>query len=99
MALAARGFQGFSSSLRDQVFKDGFKEGATCSTGIDVKVPADLEVECIGTAILGGFTFFGVDGGGVIASRRVVHKGVEGSKRRVKIICRTLMGGVEVKAL
>ncbi|NPV53970.1 MAG: cell wall-active antibiotics response protein [Firmicutes bacterium] len=68
--------------------------------GVDVKVPPDLQVECEGTAILGGVNFFGEEGGGIIASRIARYAGgaAEGSRRRLRIRCRTLMGGVEVKS-
>lgn len=65
--------------------------------GIDVKVPADLEVECEGTAILGGVKFFDEEGGGIVTARKTTQRGAEGSQRRVVIRAWTLMGGVEVK--
>lgn len=93
--------------------------------GIDVKVPADLEVECQGSAILGGVTFFHEEAGGIIANRSTVHVPVQvvpagesirvepaaggeatgeagpaagnAGKKRVRIYCRTLMGGIEIK--
>ncbi|MEW5865533.1 MAG: cell wall-active antibiotics response protein LiaF [Bacillota bacterium] len=65
--------------------------------GINVKVPADLEVECEGTAILGGVKFFDEEGGGVVAARRTIQEGVEGSQKKVTIRAWTLMGGIEVK--
>ncbi len=65
--------------------------------GIEVRVPNDVSVECEGTAILGGVTFFGETAGGVISSRRFGGKEVDTSKKKVIIYCRTIMGGIEIK--
>lgn len=65
--------------------------------GIEVKIPDWLAVECEGTAVLGGVTLFKDDAGGIIASRRTVRPGGAGSNSRVKIYCRTIMGGIEIK--
>ena len=65
--------------------------------GIEVKVPDDVNVECEGTAILGGVTFLGESAGGVISSRRFGTREVDMSKKKVIIHSRTIMGSVEVK--
>lgn len=49
-----------------------------------MKAPPDLTVECEGTAVLGGLKFFREGGGGVVASRRTIRPGREGSAK-VKI--------------
>ncbi len=67
--------------------------------GIDVKVPSGIDVECEGTAILGGVKFFDEEGGGIISSRRTAQRGAEGSRKKVVIRAWTLMGGVEVKSV
>jgi hypothetical protein len=65
--------------------------------GIDVRVPADLEVECTGTAILGGVKFFHEESGGVFASRRFESRGEPGTKKKLIIKGIAVMGGIEVK--
>lgn len=65
--------------------------------GIDVRVPAGIEVECTGTAILGGVKFLQGEAGGVIATRKVLYLGEPGSKKRVVIKGLAVMGGIEVK--
>ena len=65
--------------------------------GIEVRAPDDVSVECEGTAILGGVTFFGDTAGGVISSRRFSGMKVDSSKKKVIIYCRTIMGGIEIK--
>ena len=65
--------------------------------GIDVRVPDDINVECDGTAILGGVQFFGESAGGVVSSRRFSGRQVDESKKKVVIYCRTIMGGIEIK--
>lgn len=65
--------------------------------GIEVKVPADLEVECHGTALLGGVTFFDEEGGGIVATRHYTRSVSAAVGRRPRIYCTTLRGGVEVK--
>lgn len=64
---------------------------------VDVKVPPDLEVECDGSAFLGGVTLFDEEAGGVLSSRTAVQAGPEGSPRRLVIHSRALLGGIEVK--
>jgi hypothetical protein len=70
----------------------------TIMGGMDIKVPQDLEVECVSTSILGGVSFFGEGSGGIIANKRSIRKGAEGSTRRVKIFCTSIMGGIDIKA-
>ncbi|MEW6182578.1 MAG: cell wall-active antibiotics response protein LiaF [Bacillota bacterium] len=65
--------------------------------GVEVWVPRELNVECEGTAILGGLKFFREEGGGIIASRRLTRPGSADSQARVKIYCRAVMGGIEIK--
>ncbi|MDI7247256.1 MAG: cell wall-active antibiotics response protein [Bacillota bacterium] len=65
--------------------------------GIEVKVPADLAVECQGTAILGGVHCLDEEGGGIVASRAFSRPGAEGASKKLIIHAWTLMGGVDVK--
>ena len=67
--------------------------------GIDLRVPGDLDVECEGTAILGGVRFFQEGCGGVIASRRFQRRVAPGqaSAKKLLVRCRALMGGIEIK--
>jgi hypothetical protein len=65
--------------------------------GIDVRVPDNVNVECEGTAILGGVRFFNESAGGLISSRRFGGQEVDTSKKKVIVYCRTIMGGIEIK--
>ncbi|HXL04947.1 MAG TPA: cell wall-active antibiotics response protein LiaF [Bacillota bacterium] len=65
--------------------------------GINVRVPDNINVECDGTAILGGVRFFNERAGGLISSRRFSGKEVDTSKKRVIIYSRAIMGGIEIK--
>lgn len=65
--------------------------------GITVKVPEGLAADCAGTAVLGGVNFLGEEGGGIVASRRMARPGAEGSRKKVTIRARALMGGIDVK--
>lgn len=66
--------------------------------GIEVKVPADLAVECRGTAILGDVNFVDEEGGGIVSSRAYSRPGAEGASKKLIIDAWALMGGVEVKS-
>lgn len=65
--------------------------------GIEVKVPADLAVECQATAVLGGVHFIDEEGSGIIASRAYSRPGAEGASKKLTIRAWALMGGVDVK--
>ncbi|MEW6171486.1 MAG: cell wall-active antibiotics response protein LiaF [Bacillota bacterium] len=65
--------------------------------GVEVRVPPGLNVECEGAAVLGGVKFFREEAGGIVASRRLVRSGNTDSQARVKIYCRAVMGGIEIK--
>lgn len=65
--------------------------------GVEVKVPADLAVECRGTAILGGVTFLDEEGGGIVSSRAYSRPGAEGVSKKLVIDAWALMGGIDVK--
>lgn len=65
--------------------------------GIDIKVPSDINIVCEGTAILGGLTLLKDEGGGLIVSRRTEQVGAEDTNRSLRIYCRVLMGGVDIK--
>lgn len=67
--------------------------------GIDVLVSKDIPIECEGMALLGGVDFFQDGGGGILMNRRFMNKGHEGSKKRLIIHCRTLMGGIDIKGV
>ncbi len=64
--------------------------------GITIKVPREMNVECHGTALLGGVDFFDDDAGGLMASRHFVHQGAGEDSPRLKISCRAIMGGIEI---
>ncbi len=66
--------------------------------GIDVKVPADVAVECRATAFLGGAECFGQSVGGVLGSRVVNRAAAETSPdKRLLIRATAFMGGVEIE--
>lgn len=65
--------------------------------GIDILVPAGLEVDGEGTAILGGVTFFREEAGGIIMSRKFFRKGDPDSKSRLVIRAASILGGIEIK--
>ena len=64
--------------------------------GIDVKVPADVAVECQATAILGGIDCLGQEVGGVLGSRTMNRPAAGTSPKRLLIRATALMGGVEI---
>ncbi len=64
--------------------------------GITVKVPRDIEVECKGTAYLGGLDIFDDSLGGVYASRQFLREGEGDTGYKIYIRGRALMGGIEV---
>ncbi|HHY31437.1 MAG TPA: cell wall-active antibiotics response protein [Firmicutes bacterium] len=65
--------------------------------GIDVKVPADLALECQGTAVLGGVTFLGEESAGIVSSRVYSRPGANGTGKKLVIDAWTIMGGIGVK--
>ena len=65
--------------------------------GIEVLVPPGLTVECEGIAVLGGINFFREEAGGIVVRRRAERPGGADQAVRVKILCRAVMGGIEVK--
>jgi len=64
--------------------------------GIEVKVPADVAVECRATAILGGVDCLGQGVGGVLGSRTMNRPAAGTSPKRLLIRATALMGGVEI---
>jgi predicted membrane protein len=64
--------------------------------GVEIRLPEELEVECEGTAILGGLEFLGQSAGGLYGGR-VFKQSADNDNKKVKITCRVLMGGVTVK--
>lgn len=63
--------------------------------GIDIVVPTDITVICEGTAILGGVDLLGEGTGGIVSSLKAEQ--IKEGNKAVKIYCRAIMGGVEVK--
>jgi hypothetical protein len=66
--------------------------------GVDVKVPADVGVECRATAILGGVECLGQTVGGVLGSRTMTRATPTASPKRLIIRATALMGGVEIES-
>lgn len=65
--------------------------------GVELIVPADVTVECRGTAVLGGIEFFREEAGGIVASIDSTSPGTPGSTKRLVITARAVMGGVDIK--
>ncbi len=65
--------------------------------GIDIRVPAGLEVEFEGTAILGGIDFLAEESGGLLASRRFLQSGTFEDGKKLVIRGTAVMGGIEIK--
>ncbi|MBE3575873.1 MAG: hypothetical protein IMW99_10595, partial [Firmicutes bacterium] len=68
--------------------------------GIEVYIPADLEVEGQGTAVLGGLKFLREERGGILTTLSATYKGAAAAgtpARKVRLFCTSIMGGVEVK--
>jgi type IV secretory pathway VirB2 component (pilin) len=66
--------------------------------GVEVKVPADVTVECQATAILGGVECLGQTVGGVLGSRTITRPATVSSPKRLLIRATALMGGVEIES-
>lgn len=65
--------------------------------GIDVLVPKDITVHCQGTVVLGGIELLDRSTGGIISSTRS-EQIYENSSKQLKIYCRTIMGGIDIKS-
>ncbi|MBE3519658.1 MAG: cell wall-active antibiotics response protein [Firmicutes bacterium] len=65
--------------------------------GVDIVVPADVTVQCRGTALLGGIQFFKEEAGGIIATIDSTCPGTPGSAKRLVITARAIMGAVEIR--
>lgn len=64
---------------------------------VELIVPADVTVQCRGTAVLGGIEFFREDAGGIVASIDSSSPGAPGSTKRLVVAARAVMGGVDIK--
>jgi predicted membrane protein len=65
--------------------------------GIEVVVPPDIEVDCHGTAVLGGIEFLREECGGLMASRVFHSPGAPESRKKLVIHASAIMGGITVK--
>lgn len=65
--------------------------------GINIRVPRGLEVNCQGTAILGGVDFLKQSDGGIIASNHVKHPGSGEYGSALVINALAVLGGIEIK--
>jgi len=67
--------------------------------GFEITVPKDINVYCEGTVILGGLELLDKSTGGIISSTKSSNI-VSGSlsDRSIKIYCRAIMGGIEIKS-
>jgi len=64
--------------------------------GIKIKVPPEPGIEFDATAFLGGVKFLQEESGGIFASRTFVYEGETGTKRKLIITGRAMMGGIEI---
>lgn len=65
--------------------------------GIELIVPEDIDIECHGTAILGGVELLHKSTGGIFASTNSSQHSQSGSSKMVKFYCRAIMGGIDIK--
>lgn len=65
--------------------------------GMDIYVPRDINLVCEGFAVLGGNGFPGKSSGGIVSSSKAHHVGTLGINKTVKITCKSIMGGIDVK--
>lgn len=65
--------------------------------GVELIVPADVTVECRGTAVLGGIEFFREDAGGIVATIDSTCPGATGSTKRLVITARAILGAVDIR--
>lgn len=89
---------GVDLDLRNTVIPDGetVLDLTAIMGGIDVKVPAGVNVITDGFAVLGGIEVMGRSSGGIIGSLRSEHTAENGAKT-LKIQARAVMGGIDVK--
>ncbi len=66
--------------------------------GIEIIVPRDVKVICEGSVFLGGLELLDRSAGGIISSTKSVQDGSLINKKIVKIYCRALMGGIDIKS-
>ena len=64
--------------------------------GIEITVPEEIEIECKGTALLGGISCCGGEIGGIFGKRDFHCSGDENNERKLVIKSRVLMGGIDI---
>ncbi|KAB3533819.1 cell wall-active antibiotics response protein [Alkaliphilus pronyensis] len=65
--------------------------------GIEVFVPKDVTVYCQGTVVLGGIELLDRSTGGILSSAKS-EQIITSSTKQIKIYCRTIMGGIDLKS-
>ncbi len=65
--------------------------------GIEVIVPQDINIECKGTAILGGVELIDKSTGGIIANASYSQKSSGLSKKTVIFYSNAILGGIEIR--
>lgn len=66
--------------------------------GFELTVPKDITVYCQGTVVLGGLELLDKSTGGIIASTKSERIINNPTNKSLKIYCRAIMGGVEIKS-
>lgn len=65
--------------------------------GIEIRVPEHINIVCEGTAVLGGIECFNEESGGIYGSIKSERR-AELAKITLHIVCRAVLGGIEIKA-